>query len=156
MQGVNAAASPRLRCRKGVEHAYSASNMLPHGKQDLSVVAAHQAEHMQAETSAALQREAALVEEKGQLKLALATALEQKASTSGALAEAEGRLQEATRQVWGLRQSSRAQDGKPSYSSYPLPGIDGSCSLALLHWQPSWSSSQAESEHCKGKLCFSS
>lgn len=43
--------------------------------------------------------------EKGQLKLALTTALEQKASTSGALAEAEGRLQEATQQVCGMPQS---------------------------------------------------
>lgn len=60
---------------------------------------------MQADNSAALQREAALVEEKGQLKLALTTALEQKASTSGALAEAEGRLQEATQQVCGMPQS---------------------------------------------------
>ena len=83
------------------------SSMLPHGKQDLSVVTAHQADPVQADNRAALQREAALVEEKGQLKLALTTALEQKASTSGALAEAEGRLQEATQQVCGLRQTSR-------------------------------------------------
>ena len=75
------------------------------------MVAAHQADHMQADKSAALQREAALLEEKGRLKLALTTALEQTASTSGALAEAQGRLQEVTQQVRG---KSRPADGKPS------------------------------------------
>ena len=86
------------------------------------MVTAHQADHVQADNSAALQREAALVEEKGQLKLALTIALEQKASTSGALADAEGRLQEATQQVCGLWQNSCPQDCKPTYRSHPLPG----------------------------------